>query len=786
MAIEQIWFGTRAVRFENGTNTGPQIEVLDSSSDFATRTTAGQTADFSGVEWQQLLAFSGTAAQQAALGINLADGVDSALSGQANTTGDLRVGEGVVAHNIADLSGGGRVFDVTGTLDESDDPITITGFGKANAAKLSGASLDGTETGNRVVFSNDIGFGFLNGSGFDPNGGATRLNDGDAINFGINQGRVLVEASFTVRVANGGSAGVVLDSDGRTIRDTNGAAQGGFVQDASDGELYLGALADGTKVTVDYANQVITIDGIAFGGNASAFFAAFGDGGSGNLTLGSVLGSGPGWSADNLVLSTAEPQAINAVPLAQGFTGGAGAEDSVIAGAVLATDGDGDTLAYSVQAGDGPAHGTVDLDAAGGFLYTPATDFHGTDSFTVTIDDGKGGVATQLVAVTVDAVADPASFGGDSSGAVAEDGVLVTGGALTVQDPDPGEAGFGGTGSLAGSYGDFTFLLTTGAWTYTLRNDDLAVQILKTGTTVQDSLVVSALDGTATVITVTIAGVDEQLLPSAFAGGGDPNDNPAMPPAPAGSYIAYGNGADSINGTSGNDRIDAGDGNDTVIAGSGNDGVLGGQGSDSIAGNGGNDWIDGGPGNDMLTGGGNDDVMLGGEGNDTLNGGAGASTLHGGDGNDSLTGTPLLFGGAGADTLIGNNGAGDTLYGGSGNDVLRGRDGADVLVGGFGADTLTGGGGADRFVFLDPADTNDVITGFQTGLDLLDFSAFAGALGFKAGAGANFTANDQVAWYTAGANTVVIVNTDGNPDDAEFMVTLTAYAGGITLADLVL
>jgi VCBS repeat-containing protein len=874
-----------------------------------------------------------------------------------------------------------------------------------------------------------------------------------------------------VRVANGGSAGVVLDSDGATIRDTNGALQGGFVQDASAGELDLGLLASGTRVAIDYLARTITIDGFAFAGATDAFFDAFSDGGFKDLTLGSRVGGGIGWSADDLVLSTDDPSRSNALPLAQGFTGGMGEEDSGIAGRVLASDGDGDLLAFSIEAGDGPAHGSVTIAADGSFLYTPDADFSGADgftvtigdgrggfafqpvqiavaavndapdaaatravatdedeavtftilaadrdggtlafsiaagdgpahgiavmdagsgavtytpaadfdgvdgfvvtigdgqggfttqavtltvapandaplaeghtggageedgvvtgqvlardidgddivftvepgdgpfsgavlvdagtgafaytpepdwygtdsftvtirdargavtlqvvdiavaavgdapvaeghtggvgdednsisgkvlasdadgdalafavlagdapahgsvlllsstgdfwyspdddfsgadSFTVTISDGKGGLATQLVQITVAPVADPASFTGAARGEVAEDGALLASGMLTVVDPDPGEAGFLGTGSLAGTYGDFAFALATGAWTYTLRNGELAVQALATGATVQDSLPVTALDGATTMIVIAIAGLDEPFLPSPFRGTGDPNDDPAIPPAPAGTYVTHGDGADSIAGTSASDFIIAGDGNDTVTAGSGDDAVHGGGGNDNITGNNGNDWVDGGPGNDIMSGGGNDDVLIGGDGNDTLTGGAGGGTLLGGNDDDSLNGSPLLHGGAGDDTLTGSTSLADTLHGGSGNDTIRGRGGDDILVGGYGADTLSGGAGADRFVFLSTADTNDVVTDFGDGADLLDFGAFAGTLGFQAAPSASFSANNQVAWYVSGANTVVIVNTDGNPDNAEFMVTLNAYAGGIAAGQLIL
>ena len=38
---------------------------------------------------------------------------------------------------------------------------------------------------------------------------------------------------------------------------------------------------------------------------------------------------------------------------------------------------------------DDPAHGTVILNADGGFTYTPAANYHGADSFTYKVNDGS-------------------------------------------------------------------------------------------------------------------------------------------------------------------------------------------------------------------------------------------------------------------------------------------------------------------------------------------------------------------------------------------------------------
>lgn len=68
--------------------------------------------------------------------------------------------------------------------------------------------------------------------------------------------------------------------------------------------------------------------------------------------------------------------------------------------AVLANDSDPDGDTLTVTAVSAPAHGSA-VPTAGGVAYTPAPGYLGTDSFTYTIGDGKGGSATATVHVTV-------------------------------------------------------------------------------------------------------------------------------------------------------------------------------------------------------------------------------------------------------------------------------------------------------------------------------------------------------------------------------------------------
>src|SRR6185369_6753912 len=91
-----------------------------------------------------------------------------------------------------------------------------------------------------------------------------------------------------------------------------------------------------------------------------------------------------------------------------GATTGTGAEDgTAITGVLTATDADGvaDGTVFSVTTA--AAHGTATINAATGtWSYAQVADYNGTDSFTVTITDDDGHAVTQVISLTVTAVAD--------------------------------------------------------------------------------------------------------------------------------------------------------------------------------------------------------------------------------------------------------------------------------------------------------------------------------------------------------------------------------------------
>jgi VCBS repeat-containing protein len=80
-------------------------------------------------------------------------------------------------------------------------------------------------------------------------------------------------------------------------------------------------------------------------------------------------------------------------------------EDTSVTISVLANDSDVDGDALTVSAATQGSHGSVSRQTLA-VIYTPATNYFGTDSFTYTASDGKGGTAVGTVSVTITPVND--------------------------------------------------------------------------------------------------------------------------------------------------------------------------------------------------------------------------------------------------------------------------------------------------------------------------------------------------------------------------------------------
>ncbi|WP_421682630.1 retention module-containing protein [Stutzerimonas urumqiensis] len=152
-----------------------------------------------------------------------------------------------------------------------------------------------------------------------------------------------------------------------------------------DGDtLTLTGVGNAVNGTVELLGngQVVFTPGSNFNGTGS-FTYTVSDGNGGTATATATVGVRPANDAP-----TTADQAIST------------AEDTALSGKIVATDLEGDTLAYALLGNAG--HGSVQLNAAtGAYTYTPDGDYNGADTFTVRISDGNGGYADSVVNVVV-------------------------------------------------------------------------------------------------------------------------------------------------------------------------------------------------------------------------------------------------------------------------------------------------------------------------------------------------------------------------------------------------
>lgn len=177
-----------------------------------------------------------------------------------------------------------------------------------------------------------------------------------------------------------------------------------------------------------------------------------------------------------------------------------------------------------------PGVGSLTLNSNGSFTFVPAADFNGSvPAVLYTISNGAGR-ASAVLSITVNAVNDAPTaqadtawareaggYGNDLPGHNPSGNVLFNdsdkdGNTLTVSavSVTGGSAGTVGQ-ALAGNYGSLT-LSSNGAYTYTLNNNNDAVQALARNQTLTESFTYTAYDGTTgvdTTLVITIYGAND-------------------------------------------------------------------------------------------------------------------------------------------------------------------------------------------------------------------------------------------------------------------------------------
>ena len=126
------------------------------------------------------------------------------------------------------------------------------------------------------------------------------------------------------------------------------------------------------------------------------------------------------------------------------------------------------------------------------------------DTVTLTATDGT----TQNITIAITGTDDAPVVTGVFTGAVTEGDlgdVVTASGTIAIIDVDGDDSPTFADTTVAGSFG--SLVLVGGAWTYTL--DQSSVQDLDAGDVVNDTLTLTASDGTTQNITITITGTDD-------------------------------------------------------------------------------------------------------------------------------------------------------------------------------------------------------------------------------------------------------------------------------------
>ena len=196
------------------------------------------------------------------------------------------------------------------------------------------------------------------------------------------------------------------------------------------------------------------------------------------------------------------------------------APQDTVRGTLAVNDPDG--MNQVVAQTDTPGRfGTFSITTVGAWTYwldndDPDTDrltagTTNTDRFPVVSYDGTRG----YIEIKVVGANDPATFSGDTTGAVTEDSATDTAsGVLAVNDVD-GDNRVAAQINVRGKYGTFS-ITAEGAWIYTLDNSNQSTDMLEVGALATDVFDVNAVDGTTTEVAITISGVNDP--PSADAG----------------------------------------------------------------------------------------------------------------------------------------------------------------------------------------------------------------------------------------------------------------------------
>ncbi|WP_454668566.1 VCBS domain-containing protein [Achromobacter kerstersii] len=515
---------------EDGTlTTGGKLEVTDPDAGqavFQTQTNAaGQHGTFSidaDGKWNYTLTNNDPAVQGLGAGKTLTE------------TFTVTTADGTTGQVVVTIVGTNDIPVLTGKADGAvaeDGTLVATG-------KIDVTDVDTTDTHTWTV--NNDGKGTYGSFSVDGSGNWTyNLDNANKTVQGLKSGESITE-TFTVTV-NDGNGGIV---DKQVTVTINGTDDGATINPAQPGDDKGSVTEDGTlttggklEVTDPDAGQAVFQTQTNAAGQHGTF--SIDADGKWNYTLTNndpaVQGLGAGKTlTETFTVTTADGTTgqvvvtivgTNDVPVLTGKADGAVTEDGtlVATGKIDVADIDTtDTHTWTVNNDGKGTYGSFSVDGSGNWTYNldnankavqglkSGETF--TETFTVTVNDGNGGIVDKQVTVTINGTDDGAIINpaqpGDDKGSVTEDVTLTTGGKLEVTDPDAGQAVFQTQTNAAGQHGTFS-IDANGKWTYTLTNNDPAVQGLGAGKTLTETFTVTTADGTTGQVVVTIVGTND-------------------------------------------------------------------------------------------------------------------------------------------------------------------------------------------------------------------------------------------------------------------------------------
>lgn len=407
-----------------------------------------------------------------------------------------------------------------GTVDSNEATITVD-VGEVNhppvASDGSGSTLEDVVLSGTLLASDEDGPGLFfsivtNGTrgtasitnaltGAFTYTPAANANGSDSFTFKAYDGELYSnEATIFVTIAAVNDPPVALAASVETDEDTayDGVLAGTDVE--GDGLAYA-VVSNGTKGTVVVTNA--STGAFTYMPNANA---------NGNDSFTFKVNDGLADSSPTTVSITIA--AVNDAPVAQDGASGT-TEDTAVDGKLVASDTEGDGLAFEVVANGAKGTAVVTNASTGAFTYTPNANVNGADSFTFKAFDGQDYSNTSTVNVTIGAVNDKPVADAD---------------AITTDEDTPYSGGLGGsdvenqplTFSIVSNGAKGTAVITdasTGAFTYMPNNNANG----------SDSFTFKVNDGLAdsspATISVTIQAVND--APTAQASTvGTPEDTP--------------------------------------------------------------------------------------------------------------------------------------------------------------------------------------------------------------------------------------------------------------------